>query len=394
MLVPKFESDTRLYTVSVPFSTTEVSLSAVPCDPLAKLEQAPDNPVDLAVGDTPVAITVTARNNVFKLVYGVTITRREEESWHPLANPTYFSNFVLDAVNPGRIYAGYSNGIYKSVDGGQNWTEVRLFTADIVTAMRIDPVNTDTLYIGVTAVGTGGTGVYRSTNRGNVWAQVVDDASVSSLAIDPVSPSTLYAGTVGNTYAGDTRGVLKSVDGGAHWQETNLGLRSLEILDIQVHPLDPRILYASTRNHLHRSDDSGGSWYVYDTGLPNGAVVLHVAIDPQNPSTLYAATQGDGVFKSQDGGGNWQASNTGIRVLTTNFLLVSPVDSNYVYAATDDGVFRSIDAGAAWSRIPDTGVFWNGDVGVLGVSPLKPSVLYALFSSGSTGAQIYRRTEL
>jgi photosystem II stability/assembly factor-like uncharacterized protein len=235
--------------------------------------------------------------------------------------------------------------------------------------------------------------VYRSTNRGNVWTQVVDDASVSSLAIDPASPSTLYAGTVGGTFAGNTHGVLKSEDGGTNWYETNLGLLSREIVDIQLNPLDPRIVYASTLERLHRSDDSGGSWYVYDAGLPNGAVALHIAIDPQNPSTLYIATQGDGVFKSQDAGANWQASNAGISVLTANYLLVSPVNSTYVYAATDDGVFRSVDAGASWSRIPDAGVFWTGDVGVLGISPTDPSVLYALFSSGSTGAQIYKRTE-
>lgn len=392
-LVPAFDPSTRFYTLSVPFATTEVSLAAVTCDPSATVQQLPDNPVAVEVGDTAVAVTVTARNTTTKRVYGVTITRREEEIWQPLADPTYFNRFVLDKVNPGRMYAGYDNGIYKSVDGGQNWTEVRLFTADVVRDMEIDPVNTDTLYIGVSAVGTGGTGIYRSTNRGNLWTQVVDDASVSSLAIDPENPSTVYAGTIGGTFAGDTRGILKSEDGGTTWGETNLGLLSKEIIDLQVDPLDPQILYASTFDRLHRSEDGGASWYVYDTGLPTGAVVSNIAIDPQNPSTLYVATQGDGVFKSSNGGAVWEASNTGISSLTTNYLLVSPVSSSHVYAATDDGVFRSRDGGASWSKLPDTGVFWTGDVGNLAISPLEPTVLYALFSYRSTGARIYKRTE-
>lgn len=392
-LQPVFDSATSTYTVTVPFAVTEISLTASVCDPGAEVNQDPANPVALDVGSTPVTFTVTATDGISKTAYGVTVVRLEDEQWVGLGDPTYFSHFVLDPVDPARIYAGYANGIYKSVDRGEHWTEVRLFTADIVRDLEVDPLDNDVVFAGVTAVGTGGTGVYRSANRGNTWTQVVGDASVSTLAIDPLDSTVVYAGTVGGTYAGDAQGVLKSQDSGSNWAPANLGLASLEIVDIQVRPDAPETLYASTEGGLHRSDNGGDTWYLYENGLPSGSLVLSLAIDPRNPSTVYAATLGDGVFKSDDGGGTWSASNTGITVLTAEHVVINPADTAFVYAATSEGVFRSMDRGVSWALIPSDGVFWRGDVGVLGFSAAEPAVLHALFSSGSTGARIYRRRE-
>jgi photosystem II stability/assembly factor-like uncharacterized protein len=392
-LGPPFSGETSVYTVTVPFSQTSVTVSATPCDPLADVEQTPPNPVTLEVGETSVAITVTASNGS-KRAYAITFTRTQEESWTPLGDPTYFDHFVLDPIDPQRIYAGYANGVYKTVDGGDHWTEVRLFTADIVRAMEIDPGDNDIVYIGVSAVGTGGTGVYRSESRGNTWTQLLDDASVSALAIDPSDTEVIYAGTVGGTFAGDAQGVLKSVNSGTSWEPMNLGLASLDIVDLQVHPVDTQTLYTSTADGLYRSDNGSETWFSYGEGLPDNAHVLRLAFDPQSPSTMFATTQGDGVFKSEDGGGTWFASNAGITVLTAADIVVHPSRSSYVYAATDEGVFRSADGGAVWTLIASDAVFWTGDVGVLGISPANPTMLYALFSSSSTGARIYRRGEL
>jgi photosystem II stability/assembly factor-like uncharacterized protein len=392
-LSPAFNPSTSLYTVTVPFSDIEVALTAVPRSSGATLVQVPPNPIALDVGVLQVAITVTAGDGVSKKVYGVAMTRLPDEQWQPLADPTYFSTFVVDPVEPDRIYAGYYNGIHKSVDRGLSWTEIELFTADQVRDMEIDPLNRDTVYIGVTAQGTGGTGVFRSDNRASTWDQVLADASVSTLAVDPVTPTILYAGTVGGTFAGDAQGIVKSEDRGANWSASNLGLESLEILDIQLNPLNPRVLYASTAGGLHKSEDGGGTWFRYDNGLPNGAIVQIVAIDPRNPAMVFAATIGDGVFRSTDGGANWQSSNSGIPSLTSDSLVINPLVTSYVYAGTEQAVFRSIDAGLTWSEIPSDGVFWTGDVGSLGISPADPSTLYALFSRGTTGARIHSRKE-
>jgi hypothetical protein len=391
-LSPAFSGETSVYTVTVPFSQTSVTLSATPCDPLAMLEQVPPNPVTLEVGETSVAITVTASDGS-KRAYAITFTRTQEESWVALGDPTYFDYFVLDPIDSKRIYASYANGVYKTVDGGDHWTEVRLFTADIVRDMEIDPADNDIVYIGVSAVGTGGTGVYRSESRGNTWTQVVDDASVSALAIDPSNTGVIYAGTVGATFAGDAQGVLKSMDSGTSWEPMNLGLASLDIVDVQVHPVATQTVYTSTTSGLYRSDNGAETWFSYGEGLPDNALALRLAFDPQNPSTMFATTQGDGVFKSEDGGGTWSASNDGITVLTAADIVVHPSRSSYVYAATDEGVFRSVDGGAVWTLISSDAVFWAGDVGALGISPADPTMLYALFSSGSTGARIYRRRE-
>ena len=91
---------------------------------------------------------------------------------------------------------------------------------------------------------------------------------------------------------------------------------------------------------------------------PEGGSILSLAIDPATPTTLYAGTEGGGVFKSTNGGGNWITVNTGLVGADVRTLAIDPAAPNTLYAGTDGGggLFKTTNGGGNWSaaqRRPD-----------------------------------------
>src|SRR5207247_10522252 len=139
---------------------------------------------------------------------------------------------------------------------------------------------------------------------------------IFALAIDPLVPSTLYAGTFKN-------GVFKSTDGGASWTPANTGLpappppgafQNPMVHALVIDPNNPATLYAAVNDEwslgVFSSGDGGANWV--KTGLRAGTFIPALAIDPSNSLTLYAASDGQGVFKTTDGGVSWSAANNGL----------------------------------------------------------------------------------
>src|SRR6185436_18969713 len=132
-------------------------------------------------------------------------------------------------------------------------------------------------------------------------------------------------------------------------------------------------LYAATSSKVFKTIDSGGSW----TGTAQNVFFAQsIAIDPSTPTTLYAAsnTSSGGIFKSTDGGVNWQAVNNG---LTTSFLLsvaVDPITPSTVYAGANGGLFKSVNGGSSWTSIT-TGLA-NTFVSSIAIDPVTPSTIY------------------
>ncbi len=240
-----------------------------------------------------------------------------------------------------------------------------------------------TYYFGAT-----GGGVWKTTDGGHNWACVSDSffrrSSVGALAVAPSDPNVIYVGIGerdirGNFMQGD--GVYRSTDGGKTWR--HLGLEQTGIIGrIVIHPQNPdhvwvaalgRIFGAdaqSIERGVYRSTDGGKTWQrVLHTSPKAGAV--HIALDPSNPRTLYAAmwqayrspysmSSGgpeSGLWKSTDGGDTW--TNIGDRpglpkgIVGKIGISVSPANPKRVWALIESasgGLFRSDDGGDTWQR--------------------------------------------
>ncbi len=169
----------------------------------------------------------------------------------------------------------------------------------------------------------------------------------------------------------------------------NSGLPGANILALAVNPVSPQTIYAGTDgNGVYRSNNCGASWTPVNTGLTN-PLIKSLAIDPAVPQTVYAGTDGGGVFKSTNGGTKWKPVNSGLTCPYIAALVVDPATPETIYAGTiGGGVFRSINGGTSWTAVNkglprDTA---TPAVYSLAVNPANPSHL-----CGSISERIYER---
>ena len=235
--------------------------------------------------------------------------------------------------------------------------------------------------------GTTGGGVYKSTDGGNTWLPVSDKTfggTVGAIGVSESNPDVVYVGTGeypirGNVSHGD--GVFKTTDGGKTWSFVGLG-DARQISRVRVHPRDPNIVYVgvqgnvwgpSTTRGVYRTKDGGKTWQkLFSRDSLTG--VSDLAMDPNDPNTLYAAFwtayrkpwllvsggSGSGIFKTTDGGETWTelTKNAGLPkgILGNIGLDVSRARAGRVWAiieADSGGVFKSDDGGATWTRTND-----------------------------------------
>ncbi len=286
--------------------------------------------------------------------------------------------FAVDPATPTKIYAGTGHGVARSSNNGATWEHVTssspttsglapAIAVDIVTAVAIDPATPATVY-----GGTAAEGVFKSFDGGVNWSAMstgLANLSVNALAIDPLTPATMYAGTAA--------GVYRSTNGAANWRAFNSGLGSREVRVLAVNPATPSTLYAATANGIYRSINRATNWSTFNSGLTNLSV-LSLAINPLTPSTLYAGTA-RGLFKTVDSGTNWSGLNVAAGVSNYNALAIDPQSPSTIYVATSAGLFQSTDAGGTWALRSE--IFPV----VLAVHPQTAGVFAGFFGSTAFG---------
>lgn len=290
------------------------------------------------------------------------------------------SAVAIDSSAPPTLYAATVDGLIKSTDSGASWIAIQSELPHGVETVAVDPQHPSTVY----AVTSGK--VFKSTFGGGSWREVSEGLSgkpVHALAMHPTTSSTLYAAT--------DDGVFASIDGGEHWQAAQAGLLSTQVLAVAIDPNTPRIVYAGTSAGVFKSIDGAHSWRPVNTGLPQRAVWA-LALGRGMPDTVYAGTLG-GVFKSTDGGINWTAAcSTRATVLA---IAIDPEAPATVYAATGSigyrtgggEVVKSSDAGRTWRTLKSS-YQYSGFLS-LALDPHAPDTLYA----GSNGEGLFRGTD-
>ncbi|HEU0012175.1 MAG TPA: hypothetical protein VFQ45_00755 [Longimicrobium sp.] len=232
---------------------------------------------------------------------------------------------------------------------------------------------------------------------------------IKCLAVDPTDGQTLYAGSAAG-------GVWKTTDGGQSWRPTMHDEASLAIGAIAIDPSDPQTIYAGTGEPVHyvslpvtlpltyvswfyegegvfKSTDGGGTWAA--TGAIGNEFIYRIAVDPFDSSHVLCAgfstpAGAGGLCQSLDGGTTWTTIQAGV----FTDVVFDPVNAGRAYAAQNNGgVIKTIDSGVTWTP-RNTGLPAPASIGrvSLSLAAAAPDVLYAMVEddAGGTLLGVYR----
>jgi photosystem II stability/assembly factor-like uncharacterized protein len=253
----------------------------------------------------------------------------------------HISQLVSPAGHPEIVYAGTSNGVFRSEDGGEHWAAVNNGLDNrSVYSLAINPADPNILYCACGWYGM----LYRTTDGGAQWALantgLPADAEVHAIAIDPNTPSTLYAGAF-------TDGLYKSTDGGTTWAPSTTGLTASLSAILVLNPSDPQTLYTDGPHGLYISTNGASTWSLL---YPTDDTLNSLAIDPSDPIHLYLATANTGLLQSTDGGATWNPGGPPPRSLSV--IAVDPTSPGTLYLGGDrTGIYQSTDHGAHWASL-------------------------------------------
>lgn len=294
-------------------------------------------------------------------------------------------------ANPNVLIAGTFNGIFRSDNSGDTWTQLPTFNTPglvHVESLAIDPRTTNTIYAGTWYL------PYKSTDGGKSWRSIkngiIDDSDIFAIDIDPRDPNHIIASACSGIYetqnggekwdkvqgipsqsrrtraivqhptvpglvfAGTTEGFWRSERGGKADSWTVTTSRQLEINSIAIHPSRPQTIYIGTNNYGVMVSNDGGKNFLPTNGGYSGRFANVIFADREMPNRIYAATintttGGGFLFTSTDNGETWRPSMRSMPPrLITYAILQDARDANVIYLGTNLGVYRSLDRGASW----------------------------------------------
>src|SRR5271170_363728 len=292
---------------------------------------------------------------------------------------------AIDPSNPKTVWVGsgeawmrnsvsVGDGVYKSTDGGENWTNVGLKDSEHIAKILVNPSDSND----VLACATGHLwddneerGVFQTTDGGKTWKKILAGANGSSgcamIAQSKHEPKTIYAAMwdfrrQGWTFrsGGPGSGLFKSTDGGAHWGEVNgsnakgLPAKPWGRVAVQVAESKPNVVYANIEAEkgrgLYRSDDAGATWTKLDASnymVWRPFYFGNLIVDPKDENKIFKP---DGpLIMSTDGGKTFNGVSSAAHG-DFHDVWINPKNPNVVIAGDDGGLWRSEDGGNRWKH--------------------------------------------
>ncbi len=323
-------------------------------------------------------------------------------SWQ-LVGPTNvggrITDLAVDTRHPDTVYTAASGGgVWKSTDAGDTWTPT--WPTDVtqtIGALAIGPDGTMWAGTGEANPSGGGItyfgdGVYKSTDGGASWQHwgLVDSAAIGRIAVDPSDPDRVYVAASGSiSRSVGQRGIYRVTNGGKDWKQVLAPPNGTTGgVDIAIDPSNPRRIFAALWDHkrnngarvyggvgsgLFRSDDGGDTWTrlenivgptnSYDqtgSGLKSDPSLgrIGVGLAPSNPQRVYVVFGSPygpdkGFYVSDDGGDSFRAGGrpgaSGGYQWWFGRVWVDPKDQKHLFSG-DVSLRQSFDGGQTWQN--------------------------------------------
>jgi photosystem II stability/assembly factor-like uncharacterized protein len=316
---------------------------------------------------------------------------------------------TIDPSNPKNIWVGtgeawtrnsvsIGDGVYKSNDGGDNWTHVGLENSERVAKILIDSHDGNTVYACVPGKlwsDSDDRGVYKTTDGGKSWTKILKGGNLSTgcsmITMSSADSKTLFAGMwdfrrKGWTFrsggdgpsAASASGLYMTTDGGTTWQELDeksakgLPAKPWGRVAVAMAPSNPKVVYAlveSTSSALFRSADGGKTWDRRDASqmmVWRPFYFANLIVDPKNENKVYKPD--GGLVMSEDGGKSFSGISGGAHG-DFHDVWVDPENTNRLITGDDGGVWYSMDGANNWWKAQNLPISQFYHVSVDGADP-------------------------
>jgi photosystem II stability/assembly factor-like uncharacterized protein len=276
-------------------------------------------------------------------------------TWSPLSPPTSCNGSIAsDPATAGKVYSASGSAFCVSSDSGKTWAVNTLVLPSNTSIVRfvIAPTDSRRIYL-VAAVGVASVGdyVYKSSDGGMTWMQILAGYSIGQLVVHSSSSDVVFA-NVSNGSTSGYFGLLTTTDGGQTWTQTNTPPLSGQAGGLVMIPGSSPSLLGSWGSHLWDSQDQGLTWVDADAGI-SATFGFAVTADPNEPSVVYyAAANGVGLFKTSNSGNVWSS----VLLDSCYGISVDPFASTHLLAScgasTSNPVLsESLDGGVSWHTV-------------------------------------------
>jgi photosystem II stability/assembly factor-like uncharacterized protein len=299
---------------------------------------------------------------------------------------------TIDRKDPGTIWVGtgeannqrsvgYGDGIYRSDDAGRTWRNLGLKDSQHIGRIVIDPRDSKVVYVaayGPLWSAGGDRGLYKTTDGGANWTKILnisENTGISDVAMDPANPDVLIATahqrrrhTFTLIHGGPESGIHKSTDGGATWRRVRTGLPSGDLGRIvpAFSPARKGLIYAKVETAentaIYVSNDSGDSWERRGNVQAQPMYYENIHPDPKVADKLYVPTVQTQI--SNDGGRTFRGVGERNKHVDNHYVWIDPDNTDHLLEGCDGGLYESFDGGRLWRHFSNLSVtqFYNVEV--------------------------------
>ena len=286
---------------------------------------------------------------------------------------------------PYTFYMGTTGGgVWKTTDAGNNWKNISdgQITVGSIGAISVSESDENVIYVGTGSADPRGNisignGIYKSVDSGENWEFIglPKAGLIGKIEIHPRNSDIVYVAALGNIFGPNAeRGVYKTVDGGKNWKKVYFISNKTGARDVEINPDNENEILASfwtvqrkpwtlvdgsDEGGVFMSKDAGKSWKKLTEGLPKGLTgKIQVEYSPANSSRLWAMIQAQkeeegGLYRSDDGGKTWNRINRDHKLRQRGWyyshINADPVNENIIYAS-NTGFYKSVDGGKTFDE--------------------------------------------